>query len=74
MREFKIGDKVRCIESNGSSGYLKLNKVYTISAINIQNLYVSLEEIPISGDDVPWSARRFIIIENESIIAPEYCF
>lgn len=61
IREFKVGDKVRCIDNSVTT--ISLDVVYEVSAVTtlagIQGIY--LQGLP--DDDQWWYARRFELVE-----------
>lgn len=68
---WKIGDKLVCIDSSGWTERLIEGQIYTISAIGIgvnSHLYVGLEETPNarSVDGLHWRARRFRPVQKRS--------
>lgn len=56
---FKIGDKVKCINTSGSF-YLELNQVYTIN--KIRNEYVYLND----DEDTAYYAHRFVKVKKHN--------
>lgn len=50
---FKINDKILCVNTDGSQGRLKLNRIYHVTAARIGHVMVG-------GYNVTWSNTRFI--------------
>lgn len=57
---FKIGDKVKCIDSVGSLGCLTQGKIYTVS--NADDKLLKLKELKDVKDDA-WSHSRFELVK-----------
>lgn len=73
MAKFKIGDKVKCTDSWGSST-LRTNQSYTISDIHDNGRLVSLLEIPsaISGHTLMYKYTRFSLLPDYLQHIPVY--
>lgn len=70
MNEFKVGDKVKCIDDLRSNNCLLNNNIYTIKKIKSDTM-VYLEETP---DNEYWFNSRFELISSQSIYAPNPWF
>lgn len=60
MSKFKVGDKVRCIESNPML-YIELGEVYTVKQV-IDDEYLILEEFHVDHD---YCESRFELVETK---------
>lgn len=71
---FRVGQKVVCVDSSQWEHRLRLNAVYTISALGVpwdDDLYLGLEETPnlSTGNELHWRACRFRpVIERKTSI------
>jgi hypothetical protein len=65
MRDFKVGDKIRCIKLDAHlhPGYLTIGKIYTIEKLRYHNIYVTIiTDLGVYGE---YYSYRFELIEQE---------
>ena len=70
MNKFKVGDKVRCVDSSGRELILKLGNIYEVESLDSAN-FIYLTDVHI---DYSFSVDRFELVEPNPVLTPEEVF
>jgi hypothetical protein len=62
MPQYRIGDRVRCIDNDGAGRLLTLGAIYTVLEVTS----LSLRFIDNEGMETGWKMRRFELAESAS--------
>lgn len=73
MRKFKVGDKIRCVDSHRFHTHLTVGKVYTVLREDADIRYVHIEpDFGISTGG--YRVERFELVQGDAVLTPEEVF
>ena len=76
MSKFKVGDKIRCVDSSYWSEYLTEGKVYVVMEESFNPNYVRIQPDKHETDEYVggYSVGRFELVQESGVLTPEEVF